>query len=251
MSTGVLIWGAEAGVSALSLVLRRPWTELLSRRRYPDHVRAHPFFAEANRLITGGWTLYFAAAAVTTWALGSWASIPFLALTPVGGWLSYRIGDRYAPWKLRRDEPRGDHVMTTEPHPSQDELRTLIADKSDDEVLTAVAAAPGGLDGLLDQTVTGMTDAFEPDAAHDCVVGYEVQAADHTYPIRVEIRGRDVDITRTEPTDARAVLQLSVPDYLRLITGLLDGTDAYMSGRMKIRGDVMFAPQISRMFRTA
>jgi putative sterol carrier protein len=47
------------------------------------------------------------------------------------------------------------------------------------------------------------------------------------------------------------VLQLSLPEYLRLITGLLDGTEAFMSGRMKIRGDVMFAPQIGRMFRTA
>ncbi len=67
---------------------------------------------------------------------------------------------------------------------------------------------------------------------------------------RIEVRDHAVDAVRRPPDDARVVLQLNTPEYLRLITGLLDGTEAFMSGRMRIRGDVMFAPQIGRMFRT-
>src|SRR5437016_4884825 len=72
-----------------------PWTALLSRRRYPDHIRAHPLFAEANLVITGAWTVYFTAAAAATALAGSWMAIAFTVPTPLLGWLSYRVGDRY------------------------------------------------------------------------------------------------------------------------------------------------------------
>ena len=35
---------------------------------------------------------------------------------------------------------------------------------------------------------------------------------------------------------------------LRLITGQLDGMQAFMSGTLKIEGDVMFAAQMQQMF---
>lgn len=138
--------------------------------------------------------------------------------------------------------------MTT---PAQDELRAQILDKTDDEILALMSGAPGGIEGVLDDTVAGMADALDPDAAQDCVVGYEIDSGGETYGYRIEVHGHDVQTERRAPSDARVVLQLSVPEYLRLITGLLDGTEAFMSGRMKIRGDVMFAPQVGRMFRTA
>ena len=83
------------------------------------------------------------------------------------------------------------------------------------------------------------------------VQAWEIVAPDATYAYRVHVRG---DVVRTEPgdaDDARVVLGLALPDYLRLINGLLDGTQAFMDGRLRIRGDVMFATQVQRMFRTA
>jgi putative sterol carrier protein len=134
--------------------------------------------------------------------------------------------------------------------PSHNELRTMIADKSDAEILALVEQAPGGIPGVLDATVAGMAEALDPDAALDCVVGYEIASGEDSFAYRVEVRGPEVRAERREPSDARVVLQLNVPEYLRLVTGLMDGTEAFLSGRMKIRGDVMFAPQIGRMFVT-
>src|SRR5438270_267798 len=105
-----------------------------------------------------------------------------------------------------------------------------------------------GVGEVLDETVAGMADVLDPEAAQDCVVGYEIESADAIYAYRIQIVGHEVQAERRDPTDARVVLQLTVPEYLRLITGLLDGTEAFMTGRMKIRGDVMFAPQIAQMF---
>jgi putative sterol carrier protein len=249
MSTmGAWIWSALALGSAFSLGVGRPWTSYLNRGRYPEQVRAHPWFREVNQAITTGWTAYFGVAAVVS-ALGpAWVSIALSVPTPVLGLLSFHLGDRYLPWRMRRSETKGEMSMT---NPLQEDLRVQISGRTDDEILALVHEAPGGIEAILDQTVIGMTDAFDADAAQDCIIGYEIASDDRTYPCRIEVQGRQVTAERRQPSDARVVLQLSLPEFLRLITGLLDGTEAFMSGRMKIRGDVMFAPQIGRMFRTA
>ena len=43
-------------------------------------------------------------------------------------------------------------------------------------------------------------------------------------------------------------LGLSLPDFLRLILGSLDGMQAFMSGKLKIGGDVMLAQVMQSWF---
>jgi SCP-2 sterol transfer family len=233
MSTGFWIWIALAAGSGGSLIVGRPWTMLLSRGRYLEQIRAHRLFREANWLITAAWTIYFAAAASTTALTVWWTSILFTVPTPFLGWLSFVVGDRYGPWRLRRPEPKGKGGAPV-PTPAQAELRSLILDKTDEEILAAVSQAPGGIEGLLDQTVAEMSDTLDPARAQNCVIGYEIDAGDVTLAYRIEVRGAGVSGQRRAPSDARVVMLLNAPDYFRLITGLLDGTEAFMSGRMKI-----------------
>jgi putative sterol carrier protein len=247
MWVGTWVWGVSALASVGTLVMGRPWTALLSGRRYDQQVRAHPYFVAANMWITAGWTAYFTLAAVVTALTIPWSALAFSVPTPLLGWASFQLGDRYAPWRQQRAMRKGTTVMTTS---AQHELRTAIAGLDDDEMLAWLRQAPGGVQGVLDLTVSGMPEALDPDNAQDCVVGYDIDVEGDHVTYRVEVHGRDVDAARRPVDDARVVLQLSAPEYLRLITGLLDGTDAFMSGRMGIRGDVMFAPQIGRMFPT-
>ncbi|HWF15644.1 MAG TPA: SCP2 sterol-binding domain-containing protein [Acidimicrobiales bacterium] len=247
MSIGVWVWGIEGAVSASSLLIGRPWTAWLSGRRYNEQVRTHPVFMEANGWITAVWTLYFALAATVTALTNPWSALAFAVPTPLLAWASFRIGDRYPDWKMERATTKGSTAMTTR---AQDELREMITGKSDDEIVALLQEAPGGATAVLDMTMAGMADALDPDRALDCVVGYEIDSEGDTLSYRIEVRDHEVDAARRPPDDARVVLQLNAPEYLRLITGLLDGTEAFMSGRMRICGDVMFAPQIGRMFRS-
>ena len=248
VNSGMWVWGVQAAFSGGSLAAGRPWTSLASGRRYPPHVRAHPLYVSANRRITAAWTAYFALAAVVTAVTGPWVSIGFIVPTPLLGWLSFLAGDRYAAARLARlSDSNEGIVMSTD---RQDALRALIDGKTDEEILEAVRAA-GGYESFVEETMAGMVDAFDADAAEDCVIGYEIVAPDATYVYRVEVRGDAVRTERGNAEDARVVLGLPLPDYLRLINGLLDGTQAFMEGRLKLRGDVMFAPQIARIFRTA
>jgi putative sterol carrier protein len=228
---------------------------LLSGRRYNDQVRAHPYFLEANMWITGGWAGYFVLASAVTALTYPWCAFALAGPTPLLGWASFVVGERFAGWKVRAEMMKGAKAMT-EPSedsgPSRDDLRNLMQGKSDHEILALLAETPGGVEGMLSATLAGMAGALDPDCAQDCVVGYEIASdAGDSYSYRVEVRGHEVDAAERPLDDARVVLQLDVPDFLRLITGLLEGTEAFMSGRMRIRGDVMFAPQIGRMFGTA
>lgn len=249
MAFGAVIWGVQALGSAATLVLRRPWTSWLSSRRYEPQVRAHPLFQEANLVITGGWTGYFALAAATSAISAMGVSLLWAVPTPLLGWASFKAGDRYAARRLAVRLATTER-MEMETNEEQRQLRDLIAGKSDEEILELASAQPGGLAGLVELTMAGMPSALDSGAAQDCVVGYEVSGPAGVHPYRIEVNNDRVTVERRSPDDARVVLQLSGPDFLRLVSGLLDGTDAFMTGKMRIRGDVMFAPQIARMFRT-
>lgn len=253
--TAALPWATLAVLSSASLSLQHPWTGLLARGRYDPQVRAHPLFHEANMIITGAWTGYFVAAAATTALTTPWAAVAWAAPTPLLGWCSFRAGDRYAARRLQATgrgsgSPPGSGSEGEKMSVSDDQarLRREIKDLSDDEVLAFADRQPGGMAALVELTMAGMPDVLDPALAQDCVIGYEVDAPAGSLAYRIEVTAGRAAVAQRVPDDARVVLQLSAADYLRLITGLANGTDLFMTGRMRIRGDLMFAPRVGAMF---
>ena len=51
------------------------------------------------------------------------------------------------------------------------------------------------------------------------------------------------------PESARVTLSLSAPDFLRLVTGKLNGQTAFFQGKLKLSGDMMFAQTMQGWFR--
>ncbi len=132
------------------------------------------------------------------------------------------------------------------------DARTMLAEgikgKSDAEILSLFKEMSGTTQGGLDMVFDGMREALNPDAAQDCVIGYQLSEDGETHNYAMVIKNRTATVEKREPTDARVTLILSVPDFLRLISGQLDGMQAFMTGKLKLRGDMMFAQQIQRMF---
>jgi putative sterol carrier protein len=132
-----------------------------------------------------------------------------------------------------------------------DDPRTMLAEavkgKSDDEIVQLLKDF-GGVEQTLDMTFEGMKTALNPDTAVDCVVGYSLTDSGNTYNYAVIIKDKTCTYEKREPADARVTLGMSVPDYLRLISGDLDGMQAFMQGKLKLQGDMMFAQQIQTMF---
>lgn len=126
-------------------------------------------------------------------------------------------------------------------------LQEAVKGKSDDEIMEFVNNM-GGAEGLLTLTFEGMKAAVNPEKAQDCVVGFEVTEGDTTHAYTVVIKDKAATYEKRDPSDARVTLGLTVPDYLRLISGELDGMQAFMQGKLKLKGDMMFAQQIAPMF---
>lgn len=119
----------------------------------------------------------------------------------------------------------------------------------DDAALVELAHNLGGTEGFLDLIFQGMTQALDPDNAPDAVIGWEVVEGDDVHSYAVTIEGGKATAERGDPAGARVTLRLALPNFVRLVAGDLDGMQAFMSGALQLKGDMMFAAQIQQIFR--
>lgn len=126
-------------------------------------------------------------------------------------------------------------------------LEQAVKGKSDEEILGFVEMF-GGTGPALDTIFDGMKSALDPTKAQDCVVGYEITGDGTTHSYTVTVANGAASWEKREPSDARVTLGMSLADFLRVIARDLDGTQAFMAGKIKITGDMMFAMQVPLMF---
>jgi putative sterol carrier protein len=128
-------------------------------------------------------------------------------------------------------------------------LAALIEGRSDDEIVEGVQAR--GVEKVLDQVFEGMVDAFLPAKAgsESAVIQYDIDVGGTTHTYQLAIAGGKCAMAKGAPQKARTTLVAPVPDFLRLITGKLGGVMAFMTGRLKLRGDMLFAQTMQRWFR--
>jgi putative sterol carrier protein len=63
------------------------------------------------------------------------------------------------------------------------------------------------------------------------------------------VDGGACTITKGASDPARVTLQLSLPDFLRLVSGKLDGMQAFFAGKLKLAGDMMVAQTMQGWFK--
>jgi putative sterol carrier protein len=131
------------------------------------------------------------------------------------------------------------------------EFEEVLRGRSDDEILAWVHSV-GGSDATLEQAFWGMKEAFQAEraAGHSAVIRWQITTPERSMVIyELEVVDGDCTLTRGATTDPNVVLTLELADFLRMVTGCLDGTDAYRSGRLAISGDLSVAQVLSDWFR--
>jgi putative sterol carrier protein len=131
---------------------------------------------------------------------------------------------------------------------SREELGALIEGRSDDEINQGVEAL--GVDKVLSQVFEGMVQAFQPDkaAGQSAVIGWDVTAPDGTHSYQLEIADGTCTLHQGNEKQARVTLGMALPDFLRFMSGQLDGMQAFMTGKLKLSGDMMFAQSMQTWF---
>ena len=134
------------------------------------------------------------------------------------------------------------------PEIGREGLAELLDGRSDEEINQFAGEA--GVDTLLAQIFEGMRAAFVPEraAGQSAIAQWDITAPDgpHTYQVRMADGQCSVAQGAVEP--ARVTLGLTLPDFLRFVAGQLDGMQAFMSGKLKLSGDMMFATTMQNWF---
>lgn len=132
---------------------------------------------------------------------------------------------------------------------SPEELKALIEGKSDDEINAGLKE--GGVDLALDRVFDGMVEAFLPAKAggQSAVIQYDVNTPDGKKSYQLKVADGKAQALKGAPESARVTLALNAPDFLRLVTGKLNGQTAFFQGKLKLSGDMMFAQTMQSWFK--
>lgn len=130
------------------------------------------------------------------------------------------------------------------------QLNEAVDKYDNDGLVAAIQGQPGGVDGVLDQVFQGMADSFVPEKAggQSATIQYDVAAPDGTRIYAVKVADGACSWSRGAAEQPRVTLRLGLADFLRLITGRLNGMQAFMTGKLKVSGDLFFAQTMQTWF---
>lgn len=136
--------------------------------------------------------------------------------------------------------------MSETPDPAQ--LAEAIKGMSDDELKENLKEQ--GHDTVLQQIFSGMEEAFSPEKAGStsAVIQYDLETDDGAKSWTVNIADGTCKTSSGAADSPRVTLQLNIIDFVRLIFRQADGMQLFMSGKLKLKGDMMFAQQMQGYF---
>jgi putative sterol carrier protein len=129
-----------------------------------------------------------------------------------------------------------------------EQFTQLAAVASDEDILTGIRAT--GTKAVLDRIFEGMQERFVPQKAAGVNVRIQWVVTDsgeeHPYTATVE-NGRCV-IAPGKTEGVTVVLGADLVTFIRLITGQHNGAYLFMTGKLKVGGDLMMAQRIETFF---
>jgi len=131
-----------------------------------------------------------------------------------------------------------------------EQLTAAVDSMSNEQLTEAVRQQEGGADRILDQVFEGMRQAFDPAkaAGQAAVVQYEIAAPDGPRQFLMRVADGRCQIERGSAEHPRVTIRIGLADFLRLVAGRLNGMQAFMSGKLKVSGDLFFAQTYQAWF---
>jgi putative sterol carrier protein len=124
-----------------------------------------------------------------------------------------------------------------------------LAEGSDDEIAEKIHAA--GTQEVLDGIFVGMPERFQPEKASgvDAQVQWLVSDAGEEHPYVITVGNGACTTERTRAESPRVTLSTDVVSFAKLMTGKAQGPQLYMTGKLKIQGDLMLAQRMTTFFQ--
>jgi len=132
------------------------------------------------------------------------------------------------------------------------QLAAMVGQVSDDE-LAAGMANPEGRQMVLDEIFKRMAEHVEPGQIEgvDAVIHFRIGEApaggDDVY--EVVVKDGAVSVNQEANGQPRVTISVGPVAFLKLVTGQQSGPVMFMTGKLRLQGDVMFASRITSFFR--
>jgi putative sterol carrier protein len=128
------------------------------------------------------------------------------------------------------------------------QLAEAIKGLSDDELAKQIDTM--GLDTTLTAIFDGMAQAFDASkaAGTEAIIQYDIATDEGTKQWTVTIAGDTCTVSEGASDNPRITLQIGLVDFVRLIFNQAQGPQLFMSGKLKLQGDMMFAMQMQNFF---
>lgn len=132
------------------------------------------------------------------------------------------------------------------------QLAQMVATASDEQLAEGMSD-PEARKSTLDEIFRRMAEHVEPSKAkgNDAVIHFKILDApgggyDHYEVVLADGGCTVID----EPSqEARVTFRIGPVDFLRLVSGNAAGPMLFMSGKLKIEGDLMYASTMTSLFR--
>lgn len=133
------------------------------------------------------------------------------------------------------------------------DLAAMVGQVSDEQLAEGMSN-PEGRKLILDEIFRRMADHVEPSKIQnlDAVIHFEISDAPGGGSDVYEAVISNSHVTvNEEPTteDPRVKISAAPLPFLKLVTGHESGPAMFMTGKLKIKGDLMFASQMTSFFR--
>jgi putative sterol carrier protein len=130
----------------------------------------------------------------------------------------------------------------------REQLAAIVEGKSDDEINEV--GKQQGFKTILSPIFQAMASRFQPDkaAGQSAVIQYDITTPDETVSYSMSIADGKCELNEGPGENPRVTLEISFPNWLRMVAGKADGMQLFMSGQLKISGDMMFAQVIQSWF---
>jgi putative sterol carrier protein len=133
-----------------------------------------------------------------------------------------------------------------------DQLAQLAAGATDEQLAEGMSD-PEARQQILDEIFRRMSEHVEPDKAKgsDAVLHFKITdhpdgGHDH---YEVVLDGGECTVSETPEGEPKVTFTIPPAAFLRLVSGAQPGPVLFMSGQLKIEGDLMFASQVATFFR--
>ena len=134
---------------------------------------------------------------------------------------------------------------------SEEQIAEALKAATDEQILEGFRAV--GVKDALDRTFNTMQEHFLADKAEgvSADVQWIVTDQGQEYPYVASIADGKCTITADKAASPRVSLTMDLVTFVRLIMGQAQGPQLFMTGKLKVAGDLMFAQRVSGFFAQA